>query len=263
MRRFTLTILGLLLIIAPLAGAEEWSKTFAITAKPELRVETSDANIRVDTWNQNMIEARVNTVGYKIGDGGIQVVANQTGDIVALEVRFPHDLEGFHLGHRQVDIEIHMPREGSMNLHTDDGNIGVTDFKGDMTLKSGDGDEVIQSVEGSLRANTGDGNVRAGGIFDTLDVETGDGDVEVQVLSGSRLESGWNLQTGDGNVTLRVPQELSADLELHTGDGHITANLPVTVEGKVDDNHLRGKLNQGGNLLSVHTGDGSILVEKS
>jgi hypothetical protein len=54
------------------ARAEEWSKTYSLTGKPDLRVETSDANIHVSTWDQNTIEARVTTTGYKIGDGGIR-----------------------------------------------------------------------------------------------------------------------------------------------------------------------------------------------
>src|SRR5437762_5593490 len=46
--RLTATLLFVLLALTPLARADEWSKTYAITGKPELRVETSDANIRVD-----------------------------------------------------------------------------------------------------------------------------------------------------------------------------------------------------------------------
>ena len=68
------------LAAAPLAQAEEWSKTFTLTGKPDLRVTTSDANIRVDTWDQNTIEARVTAEGWKIsenaaGERGVKVVA--------------------------------------------------------------------------------------------------------------------------------------------------------------------------------------------
>jgi len=89
MQRLALLIVGLGIAFAPLAQAEEWSKTFTITGKPDLRVETSDANIRVDTWDENKIEARVTTERYKIGEGGIKIYDHQTGDSVQLEVRFP------------------------------------------------------------------------------------------------------------------------------------------------------------------------------
>lgn len=72
MQRFALVIFGICLAFAPFAGADEWSKTYTLTGKPDLRVETSDANIRVDTWDQNTIEARVTTSRYKIGENGIK-----------------------------------------------------------------------------------------------------------------------------------------------------------------------------------------------
>ena len=47
MKRIASMILGLCLAAAPLARAEQWSKNFTLTGKPDLRVTTSDANIRV------------------------------------------------------------------------------------------------------------------------------------------------------------------------------------------------------------------------
>jgi hypothetical protein len=53
---------------------------------------------------------------------------------------------------------------------------------------------------------------------------------------------------------------LAADIELQTGDGSIHPDMPVTVNGMQNEHELRGKLNGGGPLLRVHTGDGSISV---
>ena len=72
-----------------------------------------------------------------------------------------------------------------------------------------------------------------------------------------------SLHTGDGSVTLNIPESLAADLALHTGDGHITLDLPVTVQGRYDSNRVEGKLNGGGSELRVETGDGSIRIGKA
>jgi hypothetical protein len=37
----------------------------------------------------------------------------------------------------------------------------------------------------------------------------------------------------------------------------------VTVDGRIGEKNIHGKINGGGNLLTVHTGDGSIRLEKS
>jgi hypothetical protein len=263
MKRIALGVLLLAFTVVVPASADEWSKTYNISGKPELRVDTSDANIRVTGWDQNTIEAKVITSHYKIGEGGIRVEEHQTGDSVDIQVRFPHYGFNFGWGNHRVDIIIQVPREGKVNLHTGDGRIELAGFKGEMDLHSGDGSESLDNVDGRLRANTSDGHIRANGRFDELDLKTGDGHVEVRAASGSTMATNWRLETGDGNVTLEVPPDFSADVDLHTGDGHIDLDMPVTTAGQVRENDVRGKLNGGGSLLKIHTGDGSIHLRKS
>lgn len=266
MKRTALALLFpalLFFIVSISASADEWSKTYNVTGTPDLRIETSDANIRVTTWDQRTIEAKVTTRRYKIGEDGIHIEEHQTGDAVSIAVRYPHHGLNVEWGPHRVDILIQMPREGKVNLQTQDGKIDVAGLKGDMDLHSGDGSETLDGVDGKLRATTGDGHIRANGRFDELDLKTGDGHLEVQASSGSSIASGWHLETGDGNVRLDVPSQLAADVDLHTGDGHIDLDMPVTTAGKVRDNEIRGKLNGGGSLLLIHTGDGSIHLGKS
>ena len=255
-------ILAAIVVAVLPAYADEWSKTYNLTGKPELRIETSDANIRVTTWDQNTIEAKVITAHYKIGEGGIRVEEHQTGDSVEIDVRYPHHNFNVEWGHHRVDIIIQMPREGRVNLRTGDGKIDIAGLKGEMDLHSGDGSENLEGVDGKLHASTGDGHITAHGRFDELELKTGDGHVEVRATEGSSLAAGWRLETGDGNVSLEVPGELAADVDLHTSDGHIDLDMPITTEGKIRQNEVDGKLNGGGSLLTIRTGDGSIHLRK-
>jgi DUF4097 and DUF4098 domain-containing protein YvlB len=243
------------------ASAEQWSKTYNLSGKPDLRVETSDANIHVTTWDQKSIEATVVSEHDKIGPGGIRVEEHQAGDTVEINVRFPHNFSTFSISHR-VDINIRMPPKGSVKLHTGDGKIELADFGGDIDLSSGDGAQDIRNADGRLHATTGDGHITADGRFDVLDLKTGDGRLDVRAATGSTLADGWMLRTGDGNVNLQVPENLSADVYLHTGDGHIEVNLPITTQGRIKENDVRGKLNGGGKSMTIHTGDGSISLSK-
>jgi Putative adhesin len=244
------------------ARADEWSKTYNLSGKPDLRIETSDADIRVTTWDQNTIEAKVITNRYKIGEGGIRVEEHQAGNAVEIDVHYPH--HDFNIGwtsHR-VDIVIQMPREGNVNLRTGDGKIEIAGLKGEMQLKSGDGSLHLDGVDGKLHASTGDGSIQANGRFGELELKTGDGHVDVRAGTGSSLAGGWRLETGDGSVTLEVPGDLAADVDLHTNDGHIDLDMPVTTSGNVRQNEVRGKMNGGGSLLTIRTGDGSIRLRK-
>jgi DUF4097 and DUF4098 domain-containing protein YvlB len=260
--RLSLLALALGTVAVLPVRADEWSKTYNLSGRPDLRVETSDANIRVTTWDQNTIEAKVITSRYKIGEGGIRVEEHQSGDSVQIEVRYPHHNFNIEWGQHRVDIIIQMPREGKVNLRTGDGKIELAGLKGEMDLHTGDGSENVDGVDGRLHATTGDGHIQANGRFDEVDLKTGDGRVDVRAASGSSLGANWRLETGDGSVSLEVPGNLAADVDLHTNDGHIDLDMPVAAEGKIRTNEIHGKLNGGGSLLTIRTGDGSIHLRK-
>ena len=67
------------------AMADQWSKTFNVGAAPELRIETSDANVTLRAADVKTIEARVYTSGWRIGPGDVHVMDHQTGDRVEIE----------------------------------------------------------------------------------------------------------------------------------------------------------------------------------
>src|ERR1700746_4186382 len=113
-KRLSLVILAASVVAVLPAHADEWSKTYTVTGKPELQIETSDANIRVTTWDQNTIEAKVITNRYKIGEGGIRVEEHQTGNSVEIEVHYPHHAFSVNFGSRRVGRIIQMPRGGNV-----------------------------------------------------------------------------------------------------------------------------------------------------
>jgi DUF4097 and DUF4098 domain-containing protein YvlB len=261
MKHIGLIALAVALIDAVPASAAQWSKTYDITAEPDLRVETSDANIRIDTSEQKTIEVNVISSHYSIGSGGLQIEEHQTGDRVEINVRFPRGFHIMNIGIR-VDINIRMPHKGRVNLRTGDGNIELANFGGQMELSSGDGSETLHGVDGKLHASTGDGHITADGRFDVLDLKTGDGRLDIRAVAGSTIADEWTMRTGDGNVNLELPGNLAADLYLHTGDGHIDVNVLMTTEGRIKQNEVHGKMNGGGKLMTIHTGDGSISIRK-
>lgn len=244
------------------AHADDWSKTYDLTGKPALRV-AHDANIRIEAWEQNKIEARITTHGWHIGNGGLEIVEHQEGNAVEIELRQPrHTHFSISIENRRTELEIHMPRSAKVNVHSGDGAVSARGLEGEMDFATGDGQLEIEDVDGSLRAHTSDGSVRVSGRFDVLELRTSDGRVEVEVRPGSQLREAWDIRSSDGSVTLRMPADLAADVELHTSDGSITTNIPIVVEGSFGHHDLHGKMNGGGKLLTVHTSDGSLTLDK-
>jgi DUF4097 and DUF4098 domain-containing protein YvlB len=253
------------ILILTLAGAvllaDDWNKHFTVSANSQLRVETNDASVRVRAWDRNQIEARVTTTGYRIGPGYVTVTDRQSGDLVELDVRIPRQF-GFNFGTHQVHIEVQVPRATQTNIHTGDGRIDTDGLKGEARLSTGDGRIEVDGHDGILDAHTGDGRIHVRGRLDRLNVRTGDGSVQLELLQGSKVSSEWRVQTGDGHVTIRIPDDLAANLDAHTGDGRITSNLRGASLDSQRRNELRGKLNGGGALFVVRTNDGGITLER-
>jgi DUF4097 and DUF4098 domain-containing protein YvlB len=240
MLRWFFLLLLAMPVISVSASAHEWKKDYGPSGKPVIRVDANDADIRVNDWDRKDVEARVITEGYKIGPDAVRVTESQSGNQVTLEVHTPR-LFGLVLHRHSVRVEVSMPQQGDLNLHSGDGNIRIANIQGDLRLGSGDGDLEIRSADGSLNAETHDGNIRANGRFDALTLHTGDGNIDAEAEAGSKNSSGWNLHTGDGNVALRLPSDFAADLDAETGDGRVNIAFPLTMNGSVKERSVCGE----------------------
>lgn len=244
------------------AFADEWTKSYQVSNNPSLRVDTNDASIEITHGVSNTIAARVISDGYNIGSTGVRVTERQDTDRVTLQIHVPNDW-GIHFGlHRGVRVEIQVPPQAALDLHSGDGHISVNGISGQARIDTGDGHIDVQSFNGNMRAHTGDGHMTIDGVFTDLDLRSGDGHINLTVRPGSKMNGGWLIHTSDGGVEARLPQDMTAELYVHTGDGHIQLDLPVTVNGSIERSSVRGKLNGGGPLLEITTGDGSIRVSK-
>lgn len=243
------------------ADADQWSKTYAVTGKADLWMKTGDGNVRVEVWDRKDVEARLETVGYAINKD-FTLIERQVGDRVEIEAKFPSTSWNLGIGRRSLDFVVRVPREATLDISTGDGHVRVTSVKGESRLHTGDGAIEATGLDGRLVASSGDGRITVAGRFDELDIHTGDGSVEASVLPGSTVATAWSVRTGDGSVTLRLPDGFKANLSADTGDGRVTMNVPVTLSGRLDSSHVRGSLNGGGGSLTIHTGDGAIRLDR-
>lgn len=261
------------------ASADVWNKAWTVSGTLQLTVSADDGDIRIDTGDSKEVQARVETAGWRISDDEVRIIADKEGDHLNLQVKVPSRRSGIFF-RRSISIELTIPRaaeldlstgdgnisthaiDGSLRVETGDGNINVGPANGEIRLHTGDGNITGEELAGALAAQTGDGNIRVAGRFHLLDVRTGDGNVTVTAASGSALSSAWKLNTGDGDVVLRLPDGVGADLDAHTGDGSVSTDFPVSVSGRSRGSTIRGPMNGGGPQLVIRSGDGNIRIQK-
>jgi len=269
-------------LLAGAAGgrADEVTKTYPVSGHVKVRVETDDGAVRVSTGDIKQVEIRVVYSGYKL-DQNLRVSTEQNGDTVEVTAKTSGNW-GFHWGvnHTSLRVEVHMPKDADLYAHTGDGSVEADSLYGNVDVSTGDGSITVQGAKGSIRFHTGDGHIEARGLdgsvdassgdghinvegrFDSLRIKTGDGSVSARAGAGSKMGAPWNIYTGDGSVDLVIPGDMQANIDASTHDGRISLGLPVTVEGSFSSSKITGKLNGGGQTLTIRTGDGSIHLNK-
>jgi len=267
-------------ISAPNACAEEWTKSYSVSGRANVHLDTNDGSVRVTTSDTKQVELRVIYNGYTL-DKNLKIESKQDGDRVELSARETmHWGWGVHVS-RGLRLEVRMPKNadltvesgdgsveseavmGSVDIHTGDGHIKVAGAKGQIKLRTGDGSIEGRDLDGQIDADSGDGHITLDGRFDSLNIRTGDGSINAHAQPGSKVISSWSIHTGDGSVDLALPGDLNANIDAQTNDGRISLGIPVMVEGQFSNSQIRGKMNSGGAPVKIHTGDGSIRLSKS
>jgi DUF4097 and DUF4098 domain-containing protein YvlB len=169
---------------------------------------------------------------------------------------------------------------GSLRVETGSGNVDLRTASGDVSLASGSGDITVSGVDGaSLKLETGSGNVTLSDAKAPIfQVETGSGDIDATAASGNDLsfETGsgnvdvaliatfqsLHIETGSGDVTLKVPPTLGAEVDLDTGSGDIDLGGLTLQVRRIAHDHVTGTLGDGKGRVSVETGSGNVHLQK-
>ena len=146
----------------------------------------------------------------------------------------------------------------NMKIKTTDGDVTATDCSGTIDMKAGDGKINLNHIDGSLNMEAGDGSAYVDGKFQQLVLKVVDADLKLTVENGSVMQDSWWIKATDGDVSLQLPQDFSANINISTSDGKINTNVPIGVVGRISTSKLSGKLNNGGQIFEIHTTDGDI-----
>jgi DUF4097 and DUF4098 domain-containing protein YvlB len=261
-------------------------KRFTVSGTPAVNATTFDGSIQIQSWDNPDVLVEIEKRGpTREAIEQIQVQASQDGNTITVEAQRPRNMSfhfgGFHMSPtarlivwvpkradvraRSGDGSIAIDRvNGKIELHTGDGSIRATDIAGDLNLSSGDGSVTVDNAEGRLALNTGDGSVNVSGKLTTVRLHTGDGSIVYRAQEGTTMAEDWEITTGDGGVSLYLPQDFGAELDAHTGDGSIRNDLDLAASnGENTRRTVRGRLGPGGRQLRIRTGDGSIRLRST
>ena len=154
--------------------------------------------------------------------------------------------------------------KGFVGVHTVEGEIDVSDVSGRLEVNSVDGNLSLTDINGDIYAESVDGDITMERIRSAeVEANTVDGDI---YYAGSIVANGrYGLDSHDGDITLEVPEPLSASLSVSTFSGSFEAcGYAVTMNssGEPSKRRFRFTLGTGSARVDLESFDGTIRLSK-
>ncbi len=128
----------------------------------------------------------------------------------------------------------------------------------DLNIKTTNGKVYCQQIKGRLRLNATNGKITAREIDGLVRSKTTNGSLDIELLSVLPPDEEINFSTTNGSITLRLPENYSAEVNLQTTNGHIDSDFPYTKQRDLSRQHVSGVIGDGAGTLYCHTTNGSI-----
>ncbi|MBN2379874.1 DUF4097 family beta strand repeat protein [candidate division WOR-3 bacterium] len=187
----------------------------------------------------------------------VSVVQDTTDSILKVYVTMPHNVT-YNIG---CNAELELPESLYVNLETSNGNIEADGHQVGMCLHTSNGDintedtrsdAEIETSNGSLEVKLHTGNIRG---------ETSNGSVTADVVmpdsNGTCIFSSSN-----GNITVAVPDSVSAEVRLKTSNGGITIEGLELGDFNPDDDIFESTLGDGSGEINLETSNGHVRLKK-
>ena len=276
------------------------TKTFKVTGQPQLVLDTFDGAIELHSWDRPEVEVEVEKRAMEqVLLDEIKITTEQKGDVITVKITGPTRQQfrgvtvGVHIS-PTARLRVAVPRHSNIQATSGDGSIRAEAIDGTLLLTTVDGSVVGTRLGGDIKVRTGDGSIRLDNISGALDLETtdgsiglddakptvlkartGDGSIRAEIEADTVMTDHWDLTTSDGTVVLTLPGLFSAEMDAETSDGSVRSSHPLLDDGGGERRDgegsderrerrrtLRAKIGDGGKLLRIRTGDGSIRIER-
>ena len=148
---------------------------------------------------------------------------------------------------------------GELVAYTSGGSIDIGDTAGTVEAKTSGGSIHLGRVTGEVVARTSGGNIRVEDAAGRVDASTSGGSIHAHI---SRQPAGDSrLSTSGGGVVVTLAPSIAVDLDAHASGGGVSSDVPVTVQGRQDEDSIRGKINGGGPKLVLRSSGGGVRVK--
>jgi hypothetical protein len=273
-------VISLALAAALLATSQAPDTVIEVRRGDRVVVEQLTGRLAISAWERDAVEVRGSSRGGPVelrrSGSSIEVVPGQSrgrARSVDATLRVPRwmDLE---IGSRSLDLVV-SGLAGAIRVGNVAGDVRIQDADGPVDVRSVRGEIIVIDARGGVRASSQADDVTLVRVSGSVEAHTGDGDivlqdlrseaVRVEALDGDVTFSGTIAPGGeyaffvhDGDATIAVPAETSAQVSVSTFDGDFQSEFTVHVDRFRSGRGLEFTLGDGGARIRIEVFDGEI-----
>ena len=235
----TVVTLVLATCLASAAFAES-KKEYRFTVGPNaiISVDTQYGAISVKPGSGNQV-----VVTATLKSENVEVDQQQNGNRIEIA---SHLLQGANEQAGQVDYELLIPPDATLNLHSSSGPLSAERLQGDLTLEGTDAAVNVRNVQNChVHVRTMSGPITLTDITNGhVEIASISGDVHMKSVTGSLVQvvsgrgkifydgnfgSGgdYKFTTHTGDIEALVPADVSADFRAHSVLGRVQHDFPL------------------------------------
>lgn len=247
-------------IVAIPIHAQDFQKSYQVGPDATLSVKNASGNITVTGDDGDAVVVHA----YKEGRDRDRVEIEDRSSGNAVDVRANYDNCRDNCN-ASVRFEVRVPRRTRLNVDkvsTASGDIKVSSVQGTLRLNTASGNVQVRDAAGSVNASSASGDVEILNTSGAVSAQTASGDVMVEI---ARLEGAENMKfsTASGDVTVRLPSNLEADVEMSTVSGRVETDFPIEVKEQRHGpgSNARGRLGNAGRSLRLSSASGNVSLK--
>lgn len=272
---------------------------FTAGYSPDVELRTSGGSITVVGHNEEEVRiemfVRRGSSYLSRSDTDLSdydIVIEQVGNKVTASARRESSRSNFFRGNRNesISFKAYVPHNSKIDGRTSGGSVSAENIYNRLQLTTSGGSVSVENVQGLIDLRTSGGSIRIEDASGEIDARTSGGSVTVIGLEGvadlrtsggsmrlSRISAKLNATTSGGSIRA----ELAAfydDVTLRTSGGSIQVTLPNishydmdlrgsrvntnlrNFSGEMERNRVRGRIGDGGPVLTARTSAGTVTV---
>jgi DUF4097 and DUF4098 domain-containing protein YvlB len=262
------------------SAAEPIDRNFPTTANPSLLLHNHIGNITVEGWDQTAIEIH----GQPASD--IMEVIIMGGE-QKVSVQVHPKSERFSSDDARLDFAIHVPRQASVRIDSESGEILVRNLEGSLTIEGVSTNVSLAQLKGHISVRTVDGSIEIQSANGSISADSISGSLRFVQVNGPELVANTNSGSiryegdfGNGGtyvlnnysspIDIFATAQASFDLTARAVMGIIESTLAFrpTPLGNAfrrlsPAKYLQGRFNSGDSTVRVTSYSGTIRVRGS